>query len=208
MKNRSIYTILLLSNIVLFSACGSSDDTPVAITTTQTDEDTILRAVVKIDDLTINVHTNTFTNTDKYYKVIDSLTSDYAKMSQAHTERMNAEMQLLNTLAQAFDIAPAYTTYFSKNSNYNATTPAIIINKILTNNYFLVSSPSHFYVEGKTIKTYFKDASSLSNAWSRAISNADKTKDLYLSVIGLDSNSKVTNVTNSLVIKSATLSQY
>ena len=205
MIKKSIHTILLIGNIVLFSACGSNNSDTTSVETppiaNSTNEETILNAAVKIDDLNIKVHTTTFDLTNKYY-------ADFTKISQAHADRMNAEMQLLNTLAKPFDIAATYTSYFSKNSDYNATTPAIIINKTLTNNYFLLSSSSHFYTEGQTVKTVFKDAESLSSAWSRAIANADKTKNLYLSLVEIDSDAKVTNVTNSLLIKSETLSYY
>jgi len=204
MVKKSIYTILLVGNMVFFCACGGGGDSTSSTTATtndNTNEVTILSSAARIDNLTVGVHKNTFDTTSKYY-------TNFSKLSQAHSDRMDAEMKLLNTLAKPFDVAPAYETYFSKNSNYNATVPAIVINKALTNNYFLVSSSTHFYLEGKTIKTFFKDAAGLSKAWSRAISSADKTKDLYLSLVEVDLNARVTNVTNSLLIKSATLKSF
>jgi len=212
MKYKDIKSVLLVFLLVFFSACQSSDsesatDSDVDNVST-TNDDTILRAAVNIDNEVVKVHDNTFKTTSDYYTSTGRMLSDFTRMSQSVTDRMSAEMELLNKLAQPFGIASDYTSFFSVNNKYTATTPAFVINKALTNNYFLVSSESKFYLQGKTIKTFFRDPTSLAKAWSRAIINANKTKDLYLCLLEIDSNGKVTQVTNSFLIKSATLETY
>jgi len=185
-----------------------SDGSTTTSTVTTTNDDTLLRASAKIDDLVIKVHDNTFQTEDELYKELNQMLLDYTRMKESVTDRMTSEMQLLNTLAKPFAIADSYSSYFSLNSNYNATTPAFIINKTLTSNYFLLSSDTQFYLQGKSIKTYFKDTSTLANAWQRAITNADVNKDLYLTLLALSADGKVTRVTNSFIVKSATLKTY
>ena len=175
---------------------------------TNSNDDAVARAAAKIDNLVIKVHDNSFQTKSKLYTALDSMLLDSTKIKESYTERMVEEMKLLNTLAKPFAIADAYSTYFTLNNNFNATTPAFIIEKALTNSYFLLSSESKFYLQGKTIKTYFKESATLATAWQRAITNADKEKNLYLALVEIDNEGKVTQVTNSLLIKSSTLKTY
>jgi hypothetical protein len=225
MIKKNIKSILFSLIVFTFSACGggSSDKTTSSSTQTvintneesnetqtviDTNEETILQAALQIDNLDVQVHNNTFATTSKMYTQVGSMLSDYARMNESVTERMNAEMKLLNTLSKAFAIDSAYSSIFGSTSDYTATTPAFVIKQALSKNYFLVSSQSKFYLEGKTVKTLFKDANSLSTAWVRAIQSADITKDLYLSLLELDSNGLTKRVTNSFIVKSETLKSY
>ncbi|MBL1244190.1 MAG: hypothetical protein COA39_007360 [Sulfurimonas sp.] len=191
---------------LLFTACGnnSNNDT----NSTGTNDETLTRAAIKINDLTVKVHDTTFETTSGLYTKTDQLLSDFTRINQSVTDRMNAEMQLLTILAKPFEIKSNYTNSFSENNNFNATVPPFTINTPLTNNYFLVSSTSKFYLQGRTIKTFFIDSASLTVAWSKAIENANKNKDLYLSLLEIDTNGKVTQVTNSFLLNSETLKTY
>ena len=229
---KNIKSSILIISLFVFSACETDKSTTKVIATQKdetskentssslkkednntenglkTNDKAVLSAAVKIDNLVVKVHDNTFKTTSNFYTSTNKMLNDFTSMSDSVTDRMNAEMNLLTTLAKPFKIDSNYSSIFSVIDDYTATKPAFVISKTLTNNYFLVSSDSKFYLQNRTIKTLFKDTNTLSTAWSRAIINADKTKDLYLCLLELDSNGKVTQVTNSFLIKNATLKTY
>lgn len=190
------------------NSSSSKKEDKKAETDSKSNDEAVLSAALKIDNLVVKVHDNTFKTTSNFYTSTNKMLNDFTRMSESVTDRMNTEMNLLTTLAKPFKIDSNYSSIFSVIDDYTATKPAFVISKTLTNNYFLVSSDSKFYLQNKTIKTLFKDTNTLATAWSRAIINADKTKDLYLCLLELDSNGKVTQVTNSFLIKNATLKTY
>jgi len=201
--------LLSLTSLLLLIGCQGNNTSSTSQTlTVDENEETITRAAANVDDLTIQVHDNTFATTSSMYESVDSMSEDFTRMSESVTERMTQEMKLLNTLAKPFSIDENYSAYFAVDNNYTATTPAFVILQTLPSQYFLVSSPTKFYTDGSTVKTLFNDATTLTNAWSRAITSADKNKDLFLSLLELDANATVKKITNSFLIKSATLQSF
>jgi len=168
-------------------------------------EDTIIEYALNVDNLTIQVHENTFYTTSKMYTELNKTLVAFDKMNESIIDTMDNNMKLVNTLARVFKISDSYSSIFAITSDYTATKPAFIIKQTLTKKYFLVSSESRFFVDSKTIKTYFFDSASLTNAWTRAISTSNKTKNLYLSLLEIDNNGNITKVTNSFLIKSVNL---
>jgi len=192
-------TIFFLSFILLFTACGtnSSQNTKVTLV----DATVVKQAVVNIDNLTVKVHKNTFDVTSKMYSDLNHTLNSYVKMDEAVTNTMDKQMNLLNALAQPFKFADSFKDIFTTNNNYTATTPAFVIKKALTNKYFLVSSDTKFFIKGQTIRTYFTDSTTLANAWKRVINNADKSKDLYLTLVEIDTSNTIHQVATIFVVK-------
>ena len=244
-------TIIFLSSLLLFTACGgsSSDSTTSQDTSSETQETTpattadtktdteeevaplnqndsdtniskdttsvvpvdaevVKQAVVTMDNLTVQVHKNTFDVTSKMYSELNRMLVSYVAMDKAVTDTMDEQMKLLNALAQPFKFADSFKDRFTTDENYTATAPAFVIKKALTHKYFLVSSKTKFFIEGQTIRSYFNDATTLTNAWQRVISNADKSKDLYLTLVEIDESNTMHQVATIFIVKKEKLSSF
>jgi hypothetical protein len=195
-----------LAFALFFISCQGNNSTKETVSEANTvDATEVKKAALDIDNLTVKVDQNTFETTTKMYNDLNKSLVAFEQINQSIANRMNEEMKLLTVLAKPFAFADNYSNLFSLNENYTATTPAFTINETLTNKYFLVSSTSKFFLEGRTIKTYFDDDTTLGTAWTRMISNADTSKDLYITIIELDSSNILNQVSNAFVIKKATL---
>ena len=200
--------LIFLVITILMIGCGDGSDTSTTISTidsTETsisiDAEIIKKTAMNINNLTVQVHENTFETTSKMYADINKTLQSFVKINDSVINTIDKNMQLLNALAKPFEIADSYSTIFSVNNDYTATTPAFVIQNAITKKYFLVSSESKFFIEGKTIKTYFFDATTLSSAWARVISITDKNKDLYLTILEIDTSNVVHKVSNAFIIK-------
>ncbi len=201
-----IIILYILSISIFFSGCSKDDNSDTtSANEISVDAEIVKVSAMKINDLTLKVDQNTYDTTSKMYKDINKTLQAFDKMSQSVLNTLDNGMKLANTLAQPFKISDDYTTLFALENNYTATTPAFTMSLSANKTYFLLSSQTKFYVENKTIKTYFKDASTLSGGWTRAISMADKNKDLYLKIVEIFSDGTSKKVTNSFLIKSTEL---
>jgi len=224
-------TLLLLLLFFSLSACGGSNskaetkDTPTtqetnastkdsnSETSTQEqvsfvpeNEDEIIKyATVKIDNLVVQVHQNTFANINKMYDNLNRMLHSFDAMNKRVLDTLDLSMKLVNTLAQPVAITSQYTNIFAISNTYTATSPAFVLKSTLKEKYFLVSSVTPFFIERRTIKSYFFDETTLTKSWSNAISSADKEKNLYLSVVEIDKDGVLHKVSNALCIKSAKL---
>jgi len=201
--------IILSSFILLFTACGGGNSTSSTQTekskkttaATQIDSQVIKKASMSINNLTVGIHKNTFDVTNKMYTHLNNMLHSYTNVNKVVTDTMDEQMKLLKLLAQPFKIADGFKDRFDVTDNYTATTPAFVIKKQLTSKYFLVSSNTKFFIEGKTIKTYFNDSTTLTNGWKRVIKNADKSKDLYLTLVEIDNSNIMNQVATVFTIK-------
>lgn len=214
--------LVLIALLGTFAGCGgssdnssSSDNNSTATTTTTSsssssnsslvDAEPIKKAIIQVDKLTVDVHKNSFDITTKLLNDVGSMLHSVAIINESVGNRLNLSMKLANTLAKPVGITETYKSLFSIKSDYNSSVPAFNITATLTNNYFLLSSETPFFLEKKTVKGYFKDASSLSDVWVKALADANKSKNLYFSIVEIDKNNITHKVSNALLIKSADL---
>jgi hypothetical protein len=196
-------TFFFLFTLVFLSACGggSSSTSSGDSSKASIDAQVIKKVAISIDNLSLNVHKNSFDVTTQMYKKLQTMLLSYDAMQEVVTKDLNEQMKFLNALAKPFKFADAFVNTFDVNNNYTANIPAFGIQKVLMDKYFLVSSQTRFFIEGQTIRTYFQDSVTLTNAWKRVIKNADKNKDLFLTLIAVDSSNKVQRVCTVFTVK-------
>lgn len=202
--------IIFLAFMILLSACSDSipSDTNTTINENLVDASIINNSAMNINDLTVNVHKNSFDITSKMFNDYNKTLVSLDKMNESFVNTLDKSLKLLNALAQPFKVADDYSSIFSVDNNYTAVSPAFVINATLTNKYFLLSSTTKFFLEGKTIKTYFNDPTSLANAWARVISSADVNKDLFLTLVEIDGSNISRQVSNAFIIEKEVLSAF
>lgn len=198
-------TIFFLFVIILVLGGCSNNDSNASTTSTEIDAEVIKISAIKINNLTLKVHENTFNTTTKMYNDINRTLIAFDRMSESILNTMDNGLKLINAYAQPFTIADSYSGIFTLNADYTATSPVFAMNISASGKYFLLSSETQLYNEKKTIKTYFTDGSSLTNAWVRSISMANQSKDLFLSLIEISTDGTSKKITNSFLIKSADL---
>lgn len=210
--------LVLIALLGTFAGCGgssgdsSSSDTNTTATTTSSssnsslvDAESIKKAVIELDKLTLDVHKNSFDITTKLLNADDSMLHSVAIINESVGNRLDLSMKLVDSLAKPFGITEGYKSLFTVASSYSSTLPAFNMTGSLTKNYFLLSSETPFFLEKKTVKGYFKDTSSLSDVWVKALVDANKSKNLYFSIVEIDANNITHKVSNALLIKSADL---
>ena len=197
-------TLVIL--FVVFAGCNSSDNTPSnsnsVSSSSLVDAEPVVKAAAQIDKLTVDVHKNSYDTTTKLLTDVDRMLHSVVAMDENVTNTMIQSMQLANALAQPVKIAKNYQSLFAVTGSYNSTVPAFQIIGFLTKNYFLLSSETPLFLEKKTVKGYFNNAATLTKAWSNAIDAANKSKNLYLSIVEIDGQNIVHKVSSAFLIKS------
>jgi hypothetical protein len=137
-----------------------------------------------------------------------------AVQSAASFDKVNSDilntadlsMKLITELTKPFTFYNPDASPFSLNTDFHLGLPAFSIKpSALTKKYILVSSPSRLFPEDQSMKTLFSGPITLAKAWDRAISNADSSKNLYVTILEIDTNATLTNLTNGLLVKSSQL---
>ncbi|MDF1877408.1 hypothetical protein JHD47_06215 [Sulfurimonas sp. SAG-AH-194-L11] len=200
----NLYKIIITLAIVIFTGCGNNSDTDTALV--DEESEVLLLSAVKLSDMRVRVYDSSYEVTNAMYLDLNKSLYAMDRMTQSITSTLDVNLKLLNEVAKPFEIFASYSTMFSVDNNYTATSPAFVITEPLTLNYFLVSSENRFFNEGMTVKTLFTDSTTLGSAWVRAISDANSSKDLYLGLQELDSNGNVNKISNSFKITAAKLS--
>jgi len=216
---KQIYIFALLS-MLTFNGCGggsSTDQTAneldnnIKSTTPNSSENEYDRVItlsaVKIDNLTIKIHENGMKSISDMLDSLNSELYSFVDMTDSVTQTMVSAMKYADALAQPFSLTEKYKNYFDIDMSYTAVKSAFILKEPSTKKFILLSSDSSLFLEGHTLKSYFFDASSLSNAWTKSISFANKDKNLYFTIHEIDKNGTAHNVCNSFFIKSVDLKE-
>ena len=194
--------LIFITLLVIFSGCGGSGGSSTS-SSNLVDAEPIVKAVAHMDKLNIDVQKNTYDTTTELLTDVNSMLHSVVDIDDNVTHTMVLNMKLLNALAQPVGITQNYKSLFAIADTYNSTTPAFRIIGTLTKNYFLLSCETPFFIEQKTVKSYFNNSDTLSKAWIKAISTADKSKNLYLSIVEIDEENITHKVSNALLIKSS-----
>ncbi len=216
---KQIYIFALLS-IFTFSGCGGGSSTEQ--TADKSDNNTestmpnsseneydraITLSAAKIDNLTIKVHENGMKSTSDMLDSLNSELHSFVDMTDSVTQTMVSAMKYADALAQPFSFTEEYKNYFDIDMGYTALRSAFTLKEPSAKKFILLSSDSSLFLEGHTIKSYFFDTSSLSDAWIKSISLANKDKNLYFTIHEIDENGTVHSVCNSFLIKSVDLKE-
>ena len=190
----SAFAILLT---LFVSGCGNSNnkETTPAITSCDTNASATLNAAA-LAVMQNSIETST--------KILNDMNATLAKID-AMNERVLQTMELSAVtaakLADDFNMSAEGATLFEVNNSI----PGFAIKVPLSKNYILASSPNRFFPDSQTLKTLFSDPTSLTNALSRALNAADKESNLYMTILQVETNGTITNLTNGLFISKSLL---
>lgn len=157
-----------------------------------------------VNDLTLKTHTNSFTTTTKLLQDMNATLHSFDKINSDVINTLDLSMKVLNELAKPFAFYDTNAP-FTLIEDFNLSLPAFTITEPLSKDYLLVSSPSRLFPDSDSVKTLFSNAVELTSAWNRAFSSADSSKDLYITILQIEENATLTNLTNGLLIKSSQL---
>jgi len=188
MKNIFKTSLLFATLVLLTLGCKDTKTTQEKPSTRRCDTN----ASTIVNAATLHVMQNTLTNTTK---ILGDINNTLQNMD------IQVSTDTLKTLAAPFVMSREGANIFEVNSSL----PGFSIKQPLTKKYILVSSTSRFFPDTNSIKTLFFNPFSLSSALQRALINADKSKNLYLTILQVETNARVTNLTNGLLIKSSQL---
>jgi len=149
---------------------------------------------LKVSQNTLDVSTNIINDMNATLDKID-------RINEAIFETMKLSAQTLEKIAEPFQMSDEGSQLF-----YVQDPPFIfMIKQPLLKNYILVSSTSRFFPDLSSVKTLFNNPITLSSAITRAITQAEPNKNLYMTILQVESNATLTNLTNGLLIKSSQL---
>ena len=136
--------------------------------------------------------------------IIDDMNLTLSKMD-AMNDRVLQTVELsaktVSKLADDFNMTKEGTKHFKVDNAL----PGFVIKGALSKKYILASSASRFFPDSKTLKTLFYDSSSLTIALNRALSSANKSNNLYMTILQVETNGTITNLTNGLLILKSNL---
>jgi len=166
----------------------------------------ITLAAAKIDNMTVQVNENGMKSTSDMLDSLNSELHSFVDMTESATQTMISAMNYANALSQPFSFADEYKNYFDIDMDYSSVKSAFILKKVeSTKKYLLLSSDSSLFLQGHTLKSYFFDMSSLTVAWTKAISLANKDKNLYFTIHEIDKDGTLHSVCNSFSIENKIL---
>ena len=188
-----IFTSLLLIG------CGSSkSDQKDSLTNKEGNFSCDLNSSLALKSSLIEVSQNTLNLSNKIINDMNVMLEKMDRMNDAIDNTMDISSQTLKKIAEPFNISDEGKNLFTID---NSTSPYITIKKPLTKKYILVSSPNRFFPDTQSVKTLFNDGTTLSNALQKAFDEVDNSKNLYLTILQIESNTTLTNLTNGVLIK-------
>lgn len=187
---------MLFAFLLLNVGCNESTKSKTTtMTLCDTNRSTTLNAA------TLNVLQNTITTTTEIIDDMNKTLHKMDSMNKSVLKTVELSTDMVTVIAKDFAMSPEGQSLFEADTSL----PGFIPKKPLDKNYILVSSPNRFFPETKSIKTLFNNPATLTNALNRALDAADKSKNLYMTIIQVETNATLTNLTNGLLIKSSQL---
>ena len=176
---------------LLLVGCGSSKSEKKTYVCDLNDSLTLKSSALKVSQ-------NTLELSSKILMDMNATLEKINRMNEAIYETMDVSAQTLEKVAKPFSISDEGAKIFTINS---FTPSYIAIKQPLTKKYILVSSANRFFPDGQSVKTLFSDGTTLSNALQKAFNESDSSKNLYLTILQIESNQTLTNLTNGLLIQ-------
>lgn len=146
----------------------------------------------------VEVSQNTINLSNKIIKDMNGTLDNINRMNEAIYNTLEISSQTVKKLAEPLSITDNGKKLFTIDASKN---PSITLNQVLTKKYILVSSPNRFFPDTQSVKTLFNDATTLTNALNKAFYGVDSSKNLYLTILEIESDNTFTNLTNGILIK-------
>jgi len=173
--------------------CGNNSDKQEPVSTV-TSCDT--NAATTLNAATLNVLQNSIETSTKILQDMNATLGKIDVMNERVLHTMELSATTVAKLAEKFQMSDEGAQLFEVSNSI----PGFAIKVPLSKNYILASSANRFFPERQTLKTLFNDPASLTNALNRALNAADKNSSLYMTILQVESNGTVTNLTNGLLI--------
>ena len=146
----------------------------------------------------LGVSQNTLDLSNKILKDMNGMLDNTNKMKEAVYNTMEIASQTVQKIAEPLTVSDEGKKIFTIDTNNE---PYISIKQVLTKKYILVSSPSRFFPDTQSVKTLFNNGGTLTSALTKAFNAAGNSKNLYLTILELESDKTLTNLTNGILIK-------
>ena len=146
----------------------------------------------------VGVSQNTVALSSKILNDMNGMLDKINRMNDAIYDTTEIASRTVQKIAEPLSISAEGEKIFTIDVNSE---PYISIKKPLTKKYILVSSPNRFFPDTQSVKTLFNNGTTLTNALTKAFDNAGDTKNLYLTILELESDKSLTNLTNGILIK-------
>ncbi len=186
---------LIVTSLLLIS-CGSNNSDP--STSKEEAFSCTLENSLALKSSTVAVSQNSINLSTKIIQDMNRTMDDINRMNEAVYTTMNISAQTLQKLAEPLKVSADGQNLFVIDPSKD---PCIKIKDSLSKKYILVSSPSRFFPYIQSVKTLFKDADTLTSALDKAFDGVDSSKNLYLTILELESDNTFTNLTNGILIK-------
>ena len=199
MTNALKFSTFAIFLTLFITGCGSSNKDETNATKVNNSCATNTASTLNRATLTV-MHNSLQTSTH----IIDDMNLTLSKMD-AMNDRVLQTVELsaktVSKLADDFNMTKEGTKHFKVDNAL----PGFVIKGALSKKYILASSASRFFPDTKTLKTLFYDSSSLTIALNRAIDSANKSNNLYMTILQIETNGTITNLTNGLLILKSNL---
>ncbi len=197
-----IKLLLIIAVIVAFSGCKENTKKTTPHLLCSSDD------IVQISQMTLNVQDNSLIATTDILNDVNRTLLSLQKMTDdinRTTTQTTNMIEKFAALGSPFHFISNTSIPFTLAAVPNATTPPFLIKEPLLHNYILLSSTSRLFPEGASVKTLFSDSITLANAWLRAVNSKPEGKNLYVTILQVEENATVTNLTNGLLIQNSQL---
>ncbi len=205
MMKSVITKLLALGLIFILSGCSNSpEDEPSSqlrvytfIDFGLTLYDTLILSYQSHLDLTTALMQDSYRMMENFEKIAD------------HTTTSNGlTVEFINMLTKEQTFNEGYSTVFTTNSTDGASTSYFTMTSFdADKTYMLASSSTRLFVPKTTVKTLFKDNSSLNAAWLRSIEN-HTAGNMYLNIYEIEGDGTVQRVGTTAVIPATLLANY
>lgn len=190
----SAFAILLT---LFVDGCDNSNKTETTPALTSCDTN----AAATLNAATLSVMQNSIETSTKILNDMNATLTKIDAMNERVLQTLELSATTAAKLAGDFNMSAEGATLFEVNNSI----PGFAIKVPLSKNYILASSPNRFFPDSQTLKTLFYDPSSLTNALNRALKAADKNSNLYMTILQVETNGTITNLTNGLFISKSLL---
>jgi len=193
-------TFTIICSLLIVGCGGSSKQEPATSgSASETSCDT--NAAVTLNATTLHVMQNSISTSTKILNDMNATLGKEDAMNERVLETAELLASTVKKLAEKLQMTDEGAKFFQVNNSF----PFFVIKKPLSKKYILASSANKFFPDTQTIKTLFYNSSTLTNALNRAVNGANKNNNLYMTILQVETNGTITNLTNGLFIPKSLL---
>ena len=199
MTNAMKFSTFAIFLTLFITGCGSSNKNET--NSTKVHSSCATNTVSTLNTTALTVMHNSLQTSTHILKDMNQTLVRMDTMNDRVLKTVELSAKTVSKLADDFNM----TEEGAKHFKVGTILPGFVIKGALSKKYILASSASRFFPDAKTLKTLFYDSNSLTIALNRAIDTADKSNNLYMTILQIETNGTITNLTNGLLILKSNL---